>query len=39
MSSLVLAIDIRNTRTRLGLAVDGGLAAQWQKPVLSAVHD
>lgn len=29
MSSLVLAIDIRNTRTRLGLAVDGDLAAQW----------
>ena len=29
MSSLVLASDIRNTRTRLGLAVDGGLAAQW----------
>ena len=27
--SLLLAIDIRNTRTRLGLAVDGVLAAQW----------
>ena len=29
MSSLVLAIDIRNTHTRLGLAADGVLAAQW----------
>ena len=29
MSSLVLAIDIRNTHTRLGLASDGVLAAQW----------
>ena len=27
--NLVLAIDIRNTHTRLGLAVDGTLAAQW----------
>ncbi len=27
--SLVLAIDIRNTHTRLGLAADGVLAAQW----------
>ena len=26
---LVLAIDIRNTHTRLGLAADGALAAQW----------
>lgn len=27
--SLILAIDIRNTHTRLGLAADGVLAAQW----------
>lgn len=27
--NLVLAIDIRNTHTRLGLAADGVLAAQW----------
>lgn len=27
--SLVLAIDIRNTHTRLGLAADGVLASQW----------
>lgn len=28
----VLAIDIRNRRTRIGLSVDGALAAQWAVP-------
>ncbi len=30
--ALVLAIDIRNTRTRIGLAVDGRLVSQWAVP-------
>ncbi|MCR2036492.1 type III pantothenate kinase [Adlercreutzia caecimuris] len=29
MSSLLLLVDIRNSHTRLGLAVDGALHAQW----------
>lgn len=32
----VLAIDIRNTRTRLGLAADGRLASQWSVPTSPA---
>ena len=34
--ALVLAIDIRNTRTRIGLAVDGRLVSQWAVPTDSA---
>ena len=34
--ALVLAIDIRNTRTRIGLAVDGRLVSQWTVPTDSA---
>ena len=30
--ALVLAIDIRNTRTRIGLALDGRLVSQWAVP-------
>lgn len=30
--ALVLAIDIRNTRTRIGLAEDGRLVSQWAVP-------
>ena len=30
--ALVLAIDIRNTRTRIGLAVDERLVSQWAVP-------
>lgn len=34
--ALVLAIDIRNTRTRIGLALDGRLVSQWAVPTDSA---
>mgnify|MGYP002341225054 CR=1 FL=1 len=30
--ALALAIDIRNTRTRIGLALDGRLVSQWAVP-------
>lgn len=30
--AVVLVIDIRNTRTRLGLALDGALVSQWAVP-------
>ncbi|MFR7404854.1 MAG: type III pantothenate kinase [Coriobacteriaceae bacterium] len=34
--ALVLAIDIRNTRTRIGLALDGRLVSQWAVPTDAA---